>query len=175
MANASRSSRRTPKPFGFTVAECAANGIPYIAAHVGGIPEVADDDALNEQLLFAPMPQTWLTEFASFYGQRRRKSGGCDEASNVSSIRKPKTKRVTKYTQLLEQPVSAGASSHNPVCWPRRAPISRTAGWRIDDGPNSRRDRDPRCRDRATSICPSKKRKTVSWPCQIRPASRRWP
>jgi glycosyltransferase involved in cell wall biosynthesis len=40
--------------FGFTVAECAVNGIPFIAARTGGIPEVVGDPEINEQILFRP-------------------------------------------------------------------------------------------------------------------------
>jgi O-antigen biosynthesis protein len=37
-----------------TVQECAVNGIPFIAARVGGIPEMVADAELDEHLLFAP-------------------------------------------------------------------------------------------------------------------------
>jgi glycosyltransferase involved in cell wall biosynthesis len=38
----------------FTVLECAANGIPFLASHVGGIPEIVSDRGLQEALLFKP-------------------------------------------------------------------------------------------------------------------------
>jgi glycosyltransferase involved in cell wall biosynthesis len=96
--------------FGFTVAECAVNGIPFIAARVGGIPEVADDDALNEQLLFAPN--------ADDLAQRIRESLQATPAQirrlrrSVQRVVDPEIKNealVAKYTQLLEQPVAARA------------------------------------------------------------------
>ncbi len=40
----------------FTVLECAANGIPFLAANVGGIPEIVADHGLQEALLFDPTP-----------------------------------------------------------------------------------------------------------------------
>lgn len=40
--------------FGYTVAECVANRIPFVAAHVGGVPEVVDHDEGRRRWLFAP-------------------------------------------------------------------------------------------------------------------------
>lgn len=40
--------------FGFTVAECVANQIPFIAARVGGIPEVLRHSVASERWLFEP-------------------------------------------------------------------------------------------------------------------------
>jgi glycosyltransferase involved in cell wall biosynthesis len=40
--------------FGFTVAECIANRIPFIAAHSGGIPEVVDHAVGRDAWLFEP-------------------------------------------------------------------------------------------------------------------------
>src|SRR5262249_13222994 len=40
--------------FGFTVAECAVNGLPFIATNVGGVPEVTNDQQINDQILFKP-------------------------------------------------------------------------------------------------------------------------
>jgi GT2 family glycosyltransferase len=40
--------------FPFTVLECAANGIPFLASNVGGIPEIVADSALRKELLFEP-------------------------------------------------------------------------------------------------------------------------
>ncbi len=37
-----------------TVLECAANGIPFLASRVGGIPEIVSETELNERLLFEP-------------------------------------------------------------------------------------------------------------------------
>jgi glycosyltransferase involved in cell wall biosynthesis len=41
----------------FTVLECAANGIPFLASNAGGIPEIVADPELQEALLFHPTPQ----------------------------------------------------------------------------------------------------------------------
>jgi glycosyltransferase involved in cell wall biosynthesis len=40
--------------FGFTVAECVANRIPFVAAEVGGIPEVVDHESARERWLCEP-------------------------------------------------------------------------------------------------------------------------
>jgi glycosyltransferase involved in cell wall biosynthesis len=40
--------------FGFTVAECAVNGVPFIAARAGGTAEVIPDRAVQEGLYFEP-------------------------------------------------------------------------------------------------------------------------
>lgn len=40
--------------FGFTVAECVANQIPFVAARAGGIPEVVDHPEARERWLFEP-------------------------------------------------------------------------------------------------------------------------
>jgi glycosyltransferase involved in cell wall biosynthesis len=40
--------------FGFTVAECIANEIPFIAADAGGIPEVVRDEEAQRRWLFEP-------------------------------------------------------------------------------------------------------------------------
>jgi glycosyltransferase involved in cell wall biosynthesis len=40
--------------FGFTVAECAVNGLPFIAARAGGTAEVIPDLAVQEGLFFEP-------------------------------------------------------------------------------------------------------------------------
>ncbi len=40
--------------FPFTVLECATSGIPFLAANVGGIPEIVADPDLQEAILFAP-------------------------------------------------------------------------------------------------------------------------
>jgi glycosyltransferase involved in cell wall biosynthesis/GT2 family glycosyltransferase len=40
--------------FGFTVAECIANRIPFVAARAGGIPEVVRHAEARERWLFAP-------------------------------------------------------------------------------------------------------------------------
>lgn len=40
--------------FGFTVAECIANRIPFVAARVGGVPEVVDHPEGRERWLFEP-------------------------------------------------------------------------------------------------------------------------
>lgn len=43
--------------FGFTVAECVANQIPFLAARAGGIPEVVDHPEGRERWLFEPTPE----------------------------------------------------------------------------------------------------------------------
>ena len=40
--------------FGFTVAECAVNGLPFIAARAGGTSEVVPDPEVQEGLFFEP-------------------------------------------------------------------------------------------------------------------------
>src|SRR5271157_5846402 len=40
--------------FGFTVAECAVNGLPFIAAQAGGTSEVIPDPQVQEGLFFEP-------------------------------------------------------------------------------------------------------------------------
>jgi O-antigen biosynthesis protein len=40
--------------FGFTVAECAVNGLPFIAARAGGTSEVIPDSAVQDGLFFDP-------------------------------------------------------------------------------------------------------------------------
>ena len=40
--------------FGFTVAECAVNGLPFIAARAGGTSEVIPDPEVQEGLFFEP-------------------------------------------------------------------------------------------------------------------------
>lgn len=40
--------------FGFTVAECAVNGLPFIAAQAGGTSEVIPDPVVQEGLFFEP-------------------------------------------------------------------------------------------------------------------------
>jgi glycosyltransferase involved in cell wall biosynthesis len=40
--------------FGFTIAECVANRIPFVAARTGGIPEVVDHPVGRERWLFDP-------------------------------------------------------------------------------------------------------------------------
>jgi glycosyltransferase involved in cell wall biosynthesis len=43
--------------FGFTVAECIANRIPFVAANAGGIPEVLRHPEARERWLFEPTPR----------------------------------------------------------------------------------------------------------------------
>jgi glycosyltransferase involved in cell wall biosynthesis len=47
----------TSETFGFTVAECVAGGIPFLASRAGGIPEVLQSPEARERWLFPPTVQ----------------------------------------------------------------------------------------------------------------------
>jgi glycosyltransferase involved in cell wall biosynthesis len=91
--------------FGFTVAECVANRIPFLAARAGGIPEVVDHLVGRERWLFEPRVDA-LREALS----RRLSAAGAEEIElrdEVAAACDPDVwnDRVEKsYRELSERP-----------------------------------------------------------------------
>lgn len=66
--------------FGFTVAECIANEIPFLAANAGGIPEVVAHQPARERWLFPPTADGIATAL------RRRLGAPADEERELRSV-----------------------------------------------------------------------------------------
>jgi len=66
--------------FGFTVAECVANEIPFLAADAGGIPEVVVHQAARERWLFPP------TVGGLAHALRERLRASVDEERELRSV-----------------------------------------------------------------------------------------
>ena len=83
----------------FTVLKCATSGIPFLAASVGGIPEIVADDELRKSILFDPTPRasakkstnTWRPTGTSGIGT----SNECTKSPTPSEIT-PLSVRITR-------------------------------------------------------------------------------
>jgi glycosyltransferase involved in cell wall biosynthesis/GT2 family glycosyltransferase len=116
--------------FCHAVAECAVNGIPFLASRVGAIPELIPDAALQERLFFEPHPQDLLRCLHNYLGadadQRRLWQQELLEALDPEgrnreivefynrSLRKVREARVAAVpgSNRLEQPLVTVAVTH---------------------------------------------------------------
>lgn len=87
--------------FPYTVIECAVNGIPFLAARVGGIPEIIPDPELQAELLFGPTPgdlSRCLETYLKADPARRRALG--EQARMLVDVRSNHWRVLESYTQL---------------------------------------------------------------------------
>jgi glycosyltransferase involved in cell wall biosynthesis len=97
--------------FPFTVLECATKGIPFLAANVGGIPEIVSDPQLRGKLLFEPNPRSLaprLEEYlASDAATRRRYVQRmldlCDYRHNHAAVCQAYSEMLPKAQPVLAQ------------------------------------------------------------------------
>jgi glycosyltransferase involved in cell wall biosynthesis len=73
----------------FTVLECAAHGIPFLASNVGGIPEIVSDRDLQDVLLFEPTARSLRQKLDAFLvadqAKRRRWVQRMQEICNATN------------------------------------------------------------------------------------------
>jgi glycosyltransferase involved in cell wall biosynthesis len=89
----------------FTVLECAANGIPFLAANVGGIPEIVSDRGLQEALLFEPTVRALREKLETYLAASpttrhhylARMHEICNSERNHAAV-------CQSYTELLRRP-----------------------------------------------------------------------
>jgi glycosyltransferase involved in cell wall biosynthesis len=84
-----------------TVIECAAHGIPFLASNVGGIPEILDEQALQEGLLFQPNASD-LARAVSRYRSRDRdwRQGLADQARRCVDGQRINEKWLSQHEDL---------------------------------------------------------------------------
>lgn len=109
--------------FPFTVLECAAAGIPFLASNVGGIPEILADSEMKDALLFEPNAKSLRKKIDAYvattpsernrYVERMREV--CDARRNhetvtqgyVEMLDRPQTLRVVPATQTRSEAACA--------------------------------------------------------------------
>ncbi len=98
----------------FTVLECAANGIPFLASNVGGIPEIVADRDLQQALLFDPTPLSLLEKFEKYVAtdQAKRHQYVC-RMHEINNSEKNRAMVCGAYSELL--PVKSSASISMPA------------------------------------------------------------
>jgi glycosyltransferase involved in cell wall biosynthesis len=90
--------------FGFTVAECAVNGLPFIASRAGGISEVIPEPEIQQGLFFEPTSRDLrrcLTDYFKMAPARRRALRLQARKSVEPTIRNAQL--ITAYDGILER------------------------------------------------------------------------
>jgi glycosyltransferase involved in cell wall biosynthesis len=90
--------------FGFTVAECAVNGLPFIAARAGGTTEVIPEPEIQQGLFFEPTSRDLrrcLTEYFKMAPARRRALRLQSRKSVEPTIRN--AQMIAAYDGILER------------------------------------------------------------------------
>jgi glycosyltransferase involved in cell wall biosynthesis/GT2 family glycosyltransferase len=92
----------------FTVLECAANGIPFLASSVGGIPEIVAERDMQEALLFEPTPAALRQQLENYFDTGR--AARCHYVGRMREICNSKKNHAVvcqQYAELLSQSRSA--------------------------------------------------------------------
>jgi glycosyltransferase involved in cell wall biosynthesis len=106
----------------FTVLECAANGIPFLASNAGGIPEIVGDSELQEALLFDPTPQALRLKIEKYLALDPATRGRYVERMHeICNSKLNHAKVCAAYAELL--PRFSPISSSSPNDCPVQAPV----------------------------------------------------
>jgi O-antigen biosynthesis protein len=88
----------------YTVIECAANGIPFLASNVGGIPEIVADSDLQHSLLFNPTPRSLRGTVDGYLAtDQATRSHYVSRMHELCDSTKNREMACREYSQLLPQ------------------------------------------------------------------------
>lgn len=88
----------------FTVLECATAGIPFLAAGVGGIPEIVNDSALRQALLFEPTAVALRNQIDRYLDTpAQKRSQYVQRMHEISNSVRNNSAVCKRYTQLIDE------------------------------------------------------------------------
>lgn len=89
----------------FAVIECATNGLPFLAARVGGIPEILPDEQLQKHLLFEPNAGGLLACLRSYLDlPAADRAELCQATRRATDVAEHNRIVVEQYRALLQTP-----------------------------------------------------------------------
>ena len=122
--------------FGYTAAECAVNGIPFVASRVGGIPEIIGDADLQQEILFEPTANGLLRCLKNYLeltpAQRRALR---ERARTAADVETNNQKVVDQYQRLLEAKQTSARTASFPENVRGKCPLVSVAVTYYNLGP----------------------------------------
>lgn len=98
--------------FGYTAAECAVNGIPFVASCAGGIPEIVRSPELQKALLFEPNSRSLLRCLQSYLALTlERRQALRDQVRAEADVGTNNGKVVDQYEGALQRQATRTAST----------------------------------------------------------------
>ena len=90
--------------FGFTLAECAVNGLPFIAARAGGTPEVVPDPEAQQGLFFEPNSRDLRRSLNAYFEMApSRRQALCLKAMKAVDPKVRNRQMTDVYEEILEK------------------------------------------------------------------------
>ncbi len=110
----------------FTVLECAANGIPFLASNVGGIPEIVADRDLQQALLFEPTPRSLLEKFEKYVAtDQAERHQYVRRMHEINNSEKNRAMVCGTYSELLPVKSSSSISMSSMSARPEGGPVNK--------------------------------------------------
>lgn len=102
--------------FGYTVAECAVNGIPFLAARAGGIPEILRDADLQDRLLFDPDASNLVRCLKRYLrSSLTERAELCDRVAAAADPRVNNQRVADHYAELLDRKAATAKACSLPA------------------------------------------------------------